>query len=464
MIQSERKTKATLLRVDNAFGCNSKLYKQCLPILSEHFHKAKKYDDVKTAYEQWKQQLSVAYSSFDDNGSNFAAHTYLSVFSKLVAYSVVSNHKAVEENTIAKIIEGNIFNSYNLSGFIERDCYSWINHERSFKTLKKVVSLISGELSRFDFTNADSGVFKDIYEGYTNIDTWFSIGECHTPDWLCERIVLDFDIKETDRILEPAFGSGSFIWATIKKLKRLYSDITVEQICNQIYGIEVHPLSVQLVKTTMLILLNNEIMQSKKPIRFNLFCANALADTAETEGLKHSFDYIVGNPSWFAIGSIKNEQYRTLLNDLADAYAIKPSNKKVAGQLQVCSIFASYCNDNFLKPDGKIAFVFPESFFKEKQHNNLRSGKVKDLKITGIWSLANVSPTFRVPCIVLFTEKTVGRKRVPVSDIDGIVFSGELPNYNNNYVTGFTELTEEAVKWYYVKENRSSEISLQVFF
>jgi tRNA1(Val) A37 N6-methylase TrmN6 len=44
--------------------------------------------------------------------------------------------------------------------------------------------------------------------------------------------------------------------------------------------------------------------------------------------LSQKFDYIIGNPPWFKYGSIKNESYQNLLNELAKEYDVKPAAVK----------------------------------------------------------------------------------------------------------------------------------------
>ena len=70
--------------------------------------------------------------------------------------------------------------------------------------------------------------------------------------------------KAADKILDPACGSGSFLRAAIHRIKQLNPKVTVEELSNNIYGIDIHPLSVQIAKTTMLLALGKEIIKAKK--------------------------------------------------------------------------------------------------------------------------------------------------------------------------------------------------------
>ena len=92
--------------------------------------------------------------------------------------------------------------------------------QQIFNQLKKVFRLIAQEIAAFDFTNPDEDILKGVYQELIDLDTRHALGEYYTPDWLCERIVKEFDFKPTDKILDPSCGSGSFLRAAIHRLKR----------------------------------------------------------------------------------------------------------------------------------------------------------------------------------------------------------------------------------------------------
>jgi len=272
----EQKQKATLKRIEESFGNQNNVFIESFRELSKHFNGVKKFGEVQVAFEQWRKFLSIAYGAFDDSEKNFLIHTYLSVFSKMLAYAVVSNDEYIGEYELKGIINGSIFEKYNIQNFVENDFFHWINSERDFRGLKKVFRLIAQEISSFDFNNVDEDILKGVYQELIDLDTRHALGEYYTPDWLCERIVNEFSFKATDKILDPACGSGSFLRAAIHRIKRLNPKIAVEEINNNIYGIDIHPLSVQIAKTTVLLSLGKDITKAKRPIHINIILANAL--------------------------------------------------------------------------------------------------------------------------------------------------------------------------------------------
>ncbi|MEK6614859.1 MAG: N-6 DNA methylase [Bacteroidota bacterium] len=285
----EEKQRATLKRIEESFGYQSNVFIECSREMSSHFRDIKKYGEVQVSYEQWKKFLSIAYGSYDGSENNFLIHTYLSVFSKMLAYTVVSNDDYIDEEEMKGIIDGNIFHKYNIRNFVDNDFFYWIKNEKSFKALKKVFRLIAQEISTFDFHEVEEDILKGVYQELIDLDTRHALGEYYTPDWLCERIVKEFNFKPTDKILDPACGSGSFLRAAIHRIKKLHPKISVEQLSEHIYGIDIHPLSVQIAKTTMLLALGkdirNEIVKIKKPIHINIILANTLLAPEGVESL-----------------------------------------------------------------------------------------------------------------------------------------------------------------------------------
>jgi hypothetical protein len=560
----ERKLKATLNRIEESFGYQSNVFIESIRELDKWFNDAKKFGEVQVSYEQWHKFLSIAYGSFDARENIFLVHTYLSIFAKMLAYVVISNDEFIDDDEMKKILDGSIFHNFNISNFVDNDFFHWVNNDRNYKNLKKVFRLIAQEILTFEFKEVDEDILKGVYQELIDIDTRHSLGEYYTPDWLCEKIVAQFNFNFTDKILDPACGSGSFLRSIIHRIRFLNSEIPVEEINNQIYGIDIHPLSVQIAKATLLLAYGKDILNSKKPIHLNVILANTLLapegvsdlfgksfslqidkqaylinthvldnvnvfdnvlDTCEDlakqtmfkkqtspenfeiilrsqnkdyglnekvfesfykiyQGFKaakekgrngiwkfiisnlykpyflsNKFNYIIGNPPWLTYSSVKNLEYQNVLDELAISYDVKPSKVSNYPHLEIAAIFLAYCNNYFLTEKGKLAFVLPRSFFNADHHDNTRSGKAKGFKIIDIWDLNNVSPLFRIPSCVLFTEKAKDKRSLKPSGIRGLSFSGNLPSNNCNLDIAKDKLNISELTWYYIKQGSSSAFS-----
>ncbi len=272
----EERQKATLKRIEEAFGYQGSVFIECNRELTNHFNNVKKFGEVQVSFEQWSKFLSIAYGSFNATEETFLIHTYLSIFSKMLAYSVVSNDDYISDEEMKGIIDGSIFFRYNIRNFVDDDFFHWIKAERNFKALKKVFRLIAQEISTFNFSDVDEDILKGVYQELIDLDTRHTLGEYYTPDWLCERVLKEFELKEGNRVLDPACGSGSFLLAAIHRLRELNPEIPVEELNGSIYGIDIHPLSVQIAKTNILLALGKQIINAKTPIHLNIILANTL--------------------------------------------------------------------------------------------------------------------------------------------------------------------------------------------
>jgi type I restriction-modification system DNA methylase subunit len=122
----------------------------------------------------------------------------------MLAYAVVSNDEYIDDGEMRKILDGSIFHSFNIANFVDNDFFHWVNGDRDYPKLRKVFRLIAQEISTFDFTDVNEDILKGVYQELIDIDTRHTLGEYYTPDWLCERIVNEFEFKKSDKILDTA--------------------------------------------------------------------------------------------------------------------------------------------------------------------------------------------------------------------------------------------------------------------
>lgn len=285
LFKSERQT-ATLDSIKRDFGQHSEVFLSCYQIFFDYFQKVKSDSEIKVCYEQWKRLLSIAYGQFDATERIFIIHTYLSVFAKMLAFEVITKDDHIDEKELRGIIYGSIFEKLNIKNFTDSDFFHWVASDKAFPHLKNAFRLIAQQIDAHDFSNVEEDILKGVYQELIDRDTRHTLGEYYTPDWLCEKLVASLSIKGGNRVLDPSCGSGSFIRATANKFKKLYPDITAEQLSHQVCGIDIHPLSVLISKTTLLLAIGDKLKNAKSPINLNIY----LADTLLTPPASVSFD------------------------------------------------------------------------------------------------------------------------------------------------------------------------------
>ncbi|UGY08315.1 N-6 DNA methylase [Phyllobacterium pellucidum] len=287
---------ATLSRIQADFGDTSVVFINSLNTLMGIAGEIEEQNELKVAFEQWRRFLSLAYGKFDSSPKMFLVHTYLSIFAKFIAYAVVTGRSIPDEATTKRVLNGDAFRSMNIERFVEDDFFHWVHSDTHFTQLRPVFREVARRIQEYDFTSVSEDILKGVYQELIDLDTRHALGEYYTPDWLCEKIVNALAIASTSKILDPACGSGSFLRAALAKLQIIDPEATAEKLASQVAGIDIHPLSVQIAKTTVLLALGKRIGSSKRPVVLQIFLANSLLVPRGTANLfESSFEVSVDN-------------------------------------------------------------------------------------------------------------------------------------------------------------------------
>lgn len=83
---------------------------------------------------------------------------------------------------------------------------------------------LAGRVSKFDWAATESDVARILYQSIVPAADRKRLGEYYTPDWLAREIV---DTAVTDplnqRVLDPSCGSGTFLYAAVRRSSRGHS-------------------------------------------------------------------------------------------------------------------------------------------------------------------------------------------------------------------------------------------------
>jgi type I restriction-modification system DNA methylase subunit len=268
--------KPTLENIMRDFGDTSEAFINSRLALRRCLDQEGGSEQLKVCMEQWHSFLSIAYGQYDASPQKFFVHTYLSVFSKMIAFKVLSDKDYVHGDLLKRVLDGSEFNKLNVDRFVENDFFFWVAKEPYFSVLTPMFSNIQKALGDYDLTEFDEDILKGVYQELIDLDTKHALGEYYTPDWLCENVLSNLALKPGMKVLDPACGSGSFLRVAAKKLLELDPEYSAKDIADAVHGIDIHPLSVQISKTTLLLSLIEKIKSSKVPISFNVYLANSL--------------------------------------------------------------------------------------------------------------------------------------------------------------------------------------------
>lgn len=282
---------ATAQTFSAEFGLNKPAFKDAEASLKQAWTE----DGEAVLYEQWANFLRIVYGSNVESEDLFIRHTYLATLAKLLAYSSFSGGALpVSPEQIAEILEGEIFEKWNIHNFLEEDFFSWV--ARSDAGIK-ATSLLLERLSSFDLASIDEDILKSLYQELVDPEARHDLGEYYTPDWLAElmveRVIGDEDSEKT--VLDPACGSGTFLAAVIRRkkvlLKRKRPASRLQAILTTVKGVDVHPLAVILSRTNFLASLGTELLSTRKgPVSVPVYMADSIhlpeSDIASYAGVK----------------------------------------------------------------------------------------------------------------------------------------------------------------------------------
>lgn len=280
-----RRQRATLSAIQLDFGDASRAFFNTVQSMRTALPDLTVASPVHVAFEQWQRFLQLAYGRFDDQRAIYLVHTYLSVFAKLLAFAVLKPSAQPSDDELRRVLTGEAFDALNVVRFVEGDFFYWVATPEFFGLLAPALRELFNQIREYDFSDVEEDILKGVYQELIDPGTRHALGEYYTPDWLCERIVDELHLERHSQVLDPACGSGSFLRATVARFKREWPDMKPQQIANQVKGIDVHPLSVQIAKTTLLLALGEQIARADRPVALNVYLANTLF-LSQDEGRK----------------------------------------------------------------------------------------------------------------------------------------------------------------------------------
>lgn len=238
--------------------------------------------DVRLKRDLWARLMERVYGSSVDDDTLFLQHTYLSIVAKTMATHVLG----FEIPEPADLLSGRRFTEAGITGAVESDFFDWPVETPGGEDLVARIALQAG---RFRLRDVETDVLKGLYESLVDPDTRQLLGEYYTPDWLaariCEKAIAD---PLTQRVLDPACGSGTFLFHAVRRLLSAADESgmsnrdALDLACGQVFGIDIHPVAVQIARVTFLLALGEERLQDRGRLAVPVYMGDALQwDTAD---------------------------------------------------------------------------------------------------------------------------------------------------------------------------------------
>ena len=235
----------------------------------------------------WAQLLKLVYGREVESDALFFQHTFLVIVAKAIALAVLG----LRDDNPKHVLSGAAFEAAGIFGAAESDFFDWVVAEPDGEAL---VRRILAHVRRFRLDQVESDVLKILDESLIDPEERHDLGEYYTPDWLAAKIVrhaVERPIEQ--RVLDPACGSGTFLFHAIRNFIReaeesgLEDKLRAEEATNHIAGMDIHPVAVIIARVTYLLALAPVIARRAGSLSIPVYLGDALQlSTATTMHLK----------------------------------------------------------------------------------------------------------------------------------------------------------------------------------
>ena len=240
------------------FGNESDAFSAGNLLLQEAYQEHRNSPTVAVKRRLWQDLLQVslgkdAATAGDESDWLFIRHTYITsliaVIMQQQLLGEVSRHASERPDALLK---GQILaEQSDLHGVIDADLFTWPTEVGETTYLCEIARAVE----QFDWTQNAKEVAPTLYQNVITQEERKRLGEYYTPHWLAKAItekVVDSPLIQ--RVLDPSCGSGTFIETAIEHILNhsgaLSPTETLKKLQENIVGIDIHPVAVQLAKAT----------------------------------------------------------------------------------------------------------------------------------------------------------------------------------------------------------------------
>jgi len=201
----------------------------------------------------WSELLKRVHGRDVDSVDLWFQHTFLVVVAKCVAVAVMG----LRSDDPRELLSGRAFETVGVEGAVESDFFDWVvDDEEGVDLVRKIMN----HVRRFRLEEVDGDVLKVLYESLIDPDERHELGEYYTPDWLAAKVVRQVvDRPMEDRVIDPACGSGTFLFHAIRRFLTEAEDAGLPageragEVCAHIVGMDIHPVAVIIARVTYLL-------------------------------------------------------------------------------------------------------------------------------------------------------------------------------------------------------------------
>ena len=232
------------------------------------------HPEAKLKRDLWDGLLREVYGVEVGDDRLFLQHSYLTVVAKTIAARVLD----LPAEDASAILSGGALADIGIRGAVEGDFFDWVLLDAEGRDL---VLRLARQANRFRLRDVQSDVLKALYESLIDPEQRHDLGEYYTPDWLAAKVVAAAVDRPLDqRVLDPACGSGTFLFHAIRRLRAAGAALPpaerVRRATAQVRGLDVHPVAVIIARVTWLLALGEDIHHRDGDLHVPVFLGDAL--------------------------------------------------------------------------------------------------------------------------------------------------------------------------------------------
>ena len=264
----------TAVNLQQYFGAGSELFRACNLLLQKAYNRYRDTPTVAVKRRLWQDLLQVALgqdsaTAGDESDWLFIRHTYItSLIAAIMQERLlgdVGRHAAERPDALLK---GRILaQESDLHGIIDADLFTWPGEveTRASTYLQEIARVVQC----FDWTDQAWEVAPTLYQHVISSEERKRLGEYYTPSWLAREItVRTVDNPLQQRVLDPSCGSGTFIETAVRHILDHATGLPQTEILaklqQNIVGIDIHPVAVQLAKATWVLAASDTIRGARR--------------------------------------------------------------------------------------------------------------------------------------------------------------------------------------------------------
>ena len=257
--------------LERHFGIASDTFRTSNLLLKEAYEVHQDCPTVAVKRRLWQDLLQVALgkdSASDNDESDwlFIRHTYItSLIAVIMQQQLLGDVSHLAAERPDALLKGRILaEQSDLHGIIDADLFTWPTEVGQSAYLREIARVVE----QFDWTQNATEVAPSLYQNVISQEERKKLGEYYTPRWLAKEItntVVDAPLNQ--RVLDPACGSGTFIETVVERIisdaEDLSANETLRKLQDNVVGIDIHPVAVQLAKATWVMAANDTILAAR---------------------------------------------------------------------------------------------------------------------------------------------------------------------------------------------------------